>query len=103
MHGVIKFALPLGHGLSDERSLTGNKGANEWWGGGGRLKVLSHEKNKKQTECITVQVAARGCSASQQNTNLVWADRYPPKDITACVYVCVCVYVFYVTKCSHKE
>lgn len=41
MHGVIKFALPLGHGLSDERSLTGNKGANEWWGGGGRLKGIA--------------------------------------------------------------
>lgn len=33
-HSIIKFALSVGHGNSDERSLAGNKGANEWWGEG---------------------------------------------------------------------
>lgn len=89
MHGVIKFALPLGHGLSDERSLTGNKGANEWWGGG-RLKVLPHE-NKKQS---VLQSRWLQEAALHPSRMLIWSGltgilQRTSQRVCVCLRVCV--------------
>lgn len=64
---IIKFALTPGYGLSDERSLTRNKRANEWWGGRGRFHVKK-TKWQKQTESIR---SPGGCEKAAQHPSRV--------------------------------
>ncbi len=45
-NSIIKFALSVGHGNSDERSLTGNKRANERGGGGQNKGPLVNESTQ---------------------------------------------------------
>lgn len=64
---MITFALSVGHGNSDERSVNGNKGDNEWRG---RANQRAGCKGK-HTESITVQVAVRAPLLS--SSMLIWS------------------------------